>query len=320
MAIPSTPILIIYGPTGVGKSSFAQTVAQVIPSEIINMDMGQLYTPLTIGTAKPLWRSEKTVHHLFDIVDEPRHYTVIEYRARVEELIKTIAEKGLLPIIVGGSGFYGKSLFFPPLSLPLQKHGARNPGIAQELWDQLYAIDPQRAAMLHKHDQYRIARALDIWYTTGKKPSECNPVYTPLTTRGTVLYLTRERADLYERIDQRVDAMIHEGWRAEVERLQATAWEPFLYEKKIIGYDDILRFLQTPPTARDWEHTVALIKQKSRNYAKRQATWWKGMARQLNRIGSTHQSSAGYDIQELNLTFADVELYIKQLSCQFMKE
>ena len=107
-------MLIIFGPTAVGKTDFALKVAERVPAEIVNMDVGQLYTPLSIGTAKPNWRSETVPHHLFDYVDKPRNITVVEYRKILLEVLEDIWQRGKLPIIVGGSGFYLKSIFFPP--------------------------------------------------------------------------------------------------------------------------------------------------------------------------------------------------------------
>src|SRR5579859_8042174 len=106
--------LVITGPTGVGKTDFALDLAQHIPSEIINADMGQCYKPLTIGTSKPDWKSQATPHHIFDVLDEPAHFSVTDYREKVLDLIHGIWSRNKLPIIVGGSGFYIKSLFFPP--------------------------------------------------------------------------------------------------------------------------------------------------------------------------------------------------------------
>src|SRR5205809_276369 len=99
-------MLIIYGPTGVGKSELALTVASQMPAEIINMDVGQLYTPFSIGTAKPDWRHQTIPHHLFDAINEPKQYTVVEYRNAVFKLVSDIRERGAIPILVGGSGFY----------------------------------------------------------------------------------------------------------------------------------------------------------------------------------------------------------------------
>ena len=109
-------MLIIYGPTGVGKSDLACTIAEKVPAEIVNADMGQLYTPLSIGTAKPNWQQEPSRHHLFDVMNEPRNCTVIEYRQMLKMVLQDIWSRGKLPIVVGGSGFYVQSIFYPPVA------------------------------------------------------------------------------------------------------------------------------------------------------------------------------------------------------------
>src|SRR5260221_12969282 len=106
-------MLVLYGPTGVGKTDLALALAEHIPVEIINMDVGQFYTPLSIGTAKPDWKHSTVAHHLFDIIDAPAHCTVTEYRSLVYKKIQEIRERGRLPILVGGSGFYLHVLLFP---------------------------------------------------------------------------------------------------------------------------------------------------------------------------------------------------------------
>ena len=99
-------MLIVYGPTGVGKTELSLSIAKTVPSEIINIDVGQLYTPLSIGTAKPDWRSSSIPHHLFDVVDTPKNYTVAQYRTIFYQKVHEIIARGNLPIVVGGSAFY----------------------------------------------------------------------------------------------------------------------------------------------------------------------------------------------------------------------
>ena len=135
----------------------------------------------------------------------------------------------------------------------------------EQLWRDLYAIDPDRAAQIHIHDRYRVERALNIWETTGKKPSEQVPEYMPLETCVRIICVTREREELYERINSRVDKMMHEGWLEEVKKLRGTDWERFLYEKKLIGYDDLLDYLSG---AAEFEDILASIKTKSRHLRK----------------------------------------------------
>ena len=149
-------MILVYGPTGVGKTAFVDELAQSIPAEILNADMGQLYVPLTIGTAKPDWRNAPVPHHLFDIINEPVRYTVVAYRALVKETMQAIWKKNKIPILVGGSAFYLKSLFFPPVSNQIEEIALDE----DNLWEQLNRIDPDRAAKFRQKDSTASAERL----------------------------------------------------------------------------------------------------------------------------------------------------------------
>jgi len=304
-------IIIILGPTAVGKTDFAESLAQQLPSEIVNADLGQFYTPFSIGTAKPDWRNSPTAQHLFDIINEPSLMTVAQYRDQAMKVFEEIWHRNAIPIVVGGSGFYVKSLFFPPASGFTKKADAALFHPEKDRWQQLYGIDPERALRIHRNDIYRISRALDIYYTTGKRPSEQMPRYQPLGTFCFV-YVNRERDDLYARINQRTGLMLENGWIEEVERLQHTAWEPFLKKKKLIGYDDILEYLDAGKAKSDREQLIDAISQKTRNYAKRQVTFANQLFAQLEKMlletADTRSSCVHF-----NLTSGKVELYINQL-------
>jgi len=296
-------MLIISGPTGVGKSSFAEKLAESLPAEIINADMGQMYIPFSIGTAKPDWKEHAVPHHLFDIIAEPVNFTVVEYRKKLLEKVNEVCERKKLPIIVGGSSFYLMSVFFPPQENIVSNH-ILNGKTKKELFERLKKIDPQRALDIGPHDEYRLKRALSIWLSTGKKPSEYMPTFDPPNLYE-FLFLTRERNDLYQRINMRVEQMIHEGWIEEVEQLASQkAWQNFIRQKKLIGYDTILDFIQTPQENRNQTELLDEIAQKTRKYAKRQITFWRMMKKKLPYTKS------------LNLTFLNSELYIRKLSTE----
>lgn len=301
-------MIVVYGPTGVGKTAFVDELAQSIPAEIVNADMGQLYVPLSIGTAKPDWRHAQVHHHLFDVINEPIRYTVVAYRELVKKTMDAIWKKNKIPILVGGSAFYLKSLFFPPISNDIKE------AVFQEdnLWEQLNAIDPNRASKIPKQDSYRLKRALALYQGTGSKPSEFKPVYDSPADSYFMICLTRDRKELYGRIDQRVDEMFNLGWMQEVEQLLGTDWESFILEKKIIGYDDIIHYLKDGDQS--YDDLVAQIQKRTRNYAKRQMTFWRMLKRQLEE--ALRQKLDGSDrccIEEVNLTCIDLHLYIEQL-------
>jgi tRNA dimethylallyltransferase len=224
-------MIIISGPTGVGKSDISLSVAQQTASDIINIDVGQMYTPCTIGTAKPDWQHSLVKHYLFDYIDTPRDITVTEYRTVAAELMQTIHQDGHTPCFVGGSYFYIASLFFPPLEKTVHEEPLE---LEYEIsWDELHRIDPERARSINPSDGYRIGRALAIYYSTGKLPSTRKPIYQPLEKDAVIILLTRDRHELYTRINERVEIMFQQGWVEEVRSLVGTPWQPFLMKKKL---------------------------------------------------------------------------------------
>ncbi|MGA9530869.1 MAG: tRNA dimethylallyltransferase, partial [Candidatus Babeliales bacterium] len=228
---------------------------------------------LSIGTAKPDWKNERVKHHLFDIRDAPQHCSARQYGQLLKEKVVEVQSKHKVPIVVGGSSFYIASLFFPPLT-----HCEKTCVITadkQYSWDLLASIDPKRARELHRNDSYRINRALDIWYDTGRKPSDCKPVYQPLVSSFSLIYFSPAREKLYDIIDKRTLAMFEAGWLDEVRNLCETPWEPFLYEKKLIGYPDICDYLAHKGEIKNFTHLVETIQQKTRYYAKKQGLFWK---------------------------------------------
>lgn len=304
--------IIITGPTGVGKSALAEQLASLIEGEIINADMGQFYTPLTIGTAKPDYKNSPSKHHLFDVLDAPINFSVTAYRETLLATMTDIWQRGKMPLIVGGSGFYVRSLFFPPQDpiqkIPLDDHiesMAHN-----ELWPLLYQIDPQRAEQLHPNDTYRIKRALAIWYQTGQKPSSMQPAFIS-PGNGIVIFVTRQREQLYTLINERVHVMLDAGWVDEVAQLNQD-WHDFLLTKKIIGYPEVIEYLKNNIST---DQLRSLIQQKTRNYAKRQWCFWQSLKKDI----LTFDTQSSLTILEPNLTFLDLPLYIKQLLPLFEK-
>ncbi|MCC7414674.1 MAG: tRNA (adenosine(37)-N6)-dimethylallyltransferase MiaA [Epsilonproteobacteria bacterium] len=300
-------LFIITGPTGVGKTHVALDLGNRMPIEIINADSGQFYEPLTIGTAKPDWRSLAIPHHGFDMLTTPEQYTVVGYRAYVDRLCKQIWAAGKVPVLVGGSLFYIQSLFFPPRA-PSDVIPVPDNLQADASWDTLYGIDPVRAQAIHPHDTYRIARALAVWQSTACKPSSLSLSYEPLCDAH-IIFLTREKESLYERINDRVLQMFDQGFIDEVAALQNTPWEPFLYQKKFIGYNDILTWLHDT-SCMDRQQLIALIQKKTRHYAKRQHTFWRMLCKRLSEAQDVRYSVT---TRTVDLTRTDYDLYINDL-------
>ena len=300
------PVIILYGPTGVGKTDFALELANKLPVEIINADLGQFYTPLSIGTAKPDWKKSSVPHHLFDIVDKPEDITVTHYRALLKPLIEDVISRNKIPIIVGGSGFYLHSFLFPPAGdkKPLQPRRSSQFGT----WQELHCIDPVRAAQIHPHDAYRINRALEIWQSTGIKPSLQKPIYEPLWP-FVFIFLNRDRNSLYERINERVSQMLEQGWIDETKKVRS-GWQSFLKKKKLIGYDDILYYLEGSQTKEAYETLVTTIAKKTRNYAKRQITFWRMLEKKVKAFRKNQNSNIA---MEFALDKADSSKYVNKL-------
>lgn len=282
-------MLIICGPTGAGKTDFSYRLAQAYPIEIINADIGQFYTPLSIGTAKPAWQASPIPHHLFDILNQPVNLSVTEYRNLIEETIIQIWQRNAIPVIVGGSMFYIKTLFFPPSQVNVHVDSAecfvRDALPSQELWDILADIDPKRASCLHKNDHYRIQRALNLWRASGILPSSLQPTFMPIA-QFHMTYFARNRHDLYCAINQRTHTMFEHGWVNEVASL-SQEWKEFLRYKKLLGYPDIIACLEHNNCEHCKDNTSlrATIQQKTRNYAKRQEIFWRSLKKSIAEHG-----------------------------------
>lgn len=308
-------IIVITGATATGKSAFSVDLAKAVRGEIINADIGSFYEPLTIGTAKPDWQYSEIAHHLFDELKEPVNFTVVQFRSRVMELCGDIWSRGNVPIVVGGSAFYIKALFYRQHNIEgtqdVVKELEQQVTISsEELWSQLNFVDPKRALLIDSHDRYRIIRALAIFKATGQKPSDFDQILEPIAPFY-FINCVMARAELYERINTRVLVMLQMGWRHEVDSLRGTPWENFLQKKKMIGYDDLL-------DAAPYGEVSSIIAQKTRNYAKRQITFLNKLVLQLKEATSSklYVGSVG----EINLTLCDVGLYINGLLKQILKQ
>lgn len=272
-------VLAIVGPTAVGKTALAITLAQKFNGEIISGDSMQVYRHLDIGTAKATPAEQaQAVHHLIDIRDVDQQFTVAQFVTAAQTLIPAIIARGHLPIIAGGTGFYLQALFDG------LKLGADAPGdpairdkfraIAQErgadyLWRQLNAQDPQAAAKIPVTNVRRTVRALEVIAVTGQPFShqaDAGPQYD-----DRYLALNTDRQLLYARINRRVDQMVRAGLLDEVAWLAAQGGRD-LPAVTGIGYRELLPVLDTPaklPAA------IEAVKQDSRHYAKRQLTWFR---------------------------------------------
>jgi tRNA dimethylallyltransferase len=273
------PCIIITGPTASGKSDFAEKLALQCDSFIINADMGQCYTPLTVGTAKPDLNNVPVPCYLFDILDKPVDFSVMAYRKHVLELMS----KSQTPVIVGGSLFYLKSLFFSPQEHPEVEQKAPPIDVTlstTQLWEKLFTIDPVRAKALYKEDRYRIVRALMIWQKTGLLPSTLSPLFDPPKQPVIIVALLPNRSVLQERVIARTH-MMFDAWIQEARSLYQTEWQEFIVKKGLIGYSDIFDWFDRGTPEKERNHIIDTIIIKTMQYAKRQVTFFKSFEKQV---------------------------------------
>lgn len=269
---------MIVGPTAVGKSDLGVYLAQQLHGEVINGDAYQIYRHMDIGTAKITPKEMQGVpHHLLDIADPTVAYSVAKFKKAATAMIDTVADRQQLPILVGGTGFYLNSL---RLNLPL---GGKAPPTAIRqrwqvalatngqswLWQQLAQRDPDAAQQIAPANTRRVIRALEVGELTGRRFSD-QPQPEPLFST-LVIGLTTDRAVLYDRINARVDAMMQAGLLAEVEQLLKTV-PADAQAMQAIGYKELVPYLHGQA---ELANCVALIKQHSRHFAKRQLTYFR---------------------------------------------
>lgn len=271
------PVIFVIGPTASGKTAISYEIAKACGGQIINADVGQFYTPLSIGTAKPAWDQHVIKAHLFDICDNPTDFSVVQFRSLVLEKVRELQVQGIIPIVVGGSLFYTQSLFFPPKDLG--RH-VEVPLIIEEYsWDFLKKIDSQRASQIHPTDHYRVRRALDIWASSGVLPSLLEPSFN-FNDPVYILSLTPEREILRRRIEERSRIMLcQEGWIEEARRVKGSEWEPFIRLKGLIGYDLLFDALEAGTLNSD--HLISQISIQTWQYAKRQLTFLRAFTKKM---------------------------------------
>lgn len=272
-------ILVILGPTAVGKSVYALKLAQKIGAEIISADSMQVYRLMDIGTAKPTAEARKLIpHYLIDIVNPDESFTVVDFLKNSEEAIKKIQAKNKIPIISGGTGFYFKALF-EGLKFPAATGRAVRQRVQEEIqksglaaiYEKLKTIDPAAAGAIHINDARRIGRALEVFYQTGQPISaQKSKMKLPYEFEITGLALAREK--LYQKIEARVDQMLDQGLVGEVKNLLSRGYSAELQSMQALGYKETIDYLNSCYSFEDY---VTLLKKKTRNLAKRQLTWFR---------------------------------------------
>ena len=277
------PLVILVGPTAVGKTAASIGLAKALNGEIISGDSMQIFRGLDIGTAKITKEEMQGVpHHLIDIKEPWETFSVAEFKRLADEAIADIHARGKLPIIVGGTGFYINSVLYEyhfgeadtdeayraELEQYAEAHGN------EALWNILQEKDPDSAAKLHSNDTKRVIRALEVLHVTGIPASERQSTVDKQTMRYNAVYiaLNMPREVLYDRINRRVDIMIQDGLEAEVRTALANGTEQDALSMTSIGYRQMIQYFNEEIS---FDRAVELIKRDTRHFAKRQLTWFR---------------------------------------------
>ena len=277
-------VLVIAGPTAVGKTALSVSLAKELNAEIVSADSMQIYTGLDIGTAKPTVKERSGItHHMIDVCHPSERFSVAQYVKEANAVIDSVFLKNKAVIIVGGTGLYIDNLIYNnnfseldvdmKIRADLQKEAEEIGGEA--LLEKLSTIDPLYASKLHPNDTKRIVHALEIFYSTGKTQSEHISESRKAEPKYDYLYAVLDcssRNVLYERINKRVDVMLDSGLVDEAKKVIYSDWYQNSTASQAIGYKEFEPYFRGEVSL---EKCVELLKQRSRNYAKRQLTWFR---------------------------------------------
>ncbi|HIS55435.1 MAG: tRNA (adenosine(37)-N6)-dimethylallyltransferase MiaA [Lachnospiraceae bacterium] len=277
------PLIILTGPTAVGKTALSIRLAKAIGAEIISADSMQVYRHMDIGSAKVMPDEMGGIpHHLVDVLEPWDEFNVVRFQEMAKQAAEEIRSRNHIPLVVGGTGFYIQALLY---DIDFTETGedtsyrrkmeelAREKG-DEYLHDMLRQVDPASADAIHFHNVKRVIRALEYFHQTGEKISEHNERERQKESPYQFVYfvLNRERSDLYERIDRRVDQMMEQGLLDEVKKLKAMGCTREMVSMQGLGYKEMLSCLDGEISL---EEAVYILKRDTRHFAKRQLTWFK---------------------------------------------
>ncbi len=276
-------LVILTGPTAVGKTKLSIELAKRIGGEIISADSMQVYKYMDIGSAKIMPQEmDGVVHHLIDVLNPTEDFDVYRFLQMAKAKMQEIYERGHIPVIVGGTGFYIQAVLYDidftqsqeDSDLRIQLEELAKTQGAHVLHEMLREVDPQAAEEIHENNVKRVIRAIEYFRQTGEKISEHNKEQRAKESPYNFCYfvLNDDRAKLYERIDQRVDLMLEAGLVEEVKQLLAMGCRRESTAMQGLGYKEIIDYLQGEI---DLERAIYLIKRDTRHFAKRQLTWFK---------------------------------------------
>lgn len=297
------PLIILTGPTAVGKTAASIGLAKAIGGEIISADSMQVYRYMDIGSAKIMSEEMNGVcHHLIDVLEPEEEFNVAVFQKMAKEAMQGIYERGHIPIVVGGTGFYIQALLYDidfekgeentdyreELEAYAKDHGA------QALHDRLREVDPKSADAIHANNVKRVIRALEYYHETGTQISEHNEAEREKESPYQFAYfvLNDVRSHLYERIDHRVDLMMEQGLLDEVTALKNRGCTRKMVSMQGLGYKEILDYLDGKDTL---EEAVTILKRDTRHFAKRQLTWF----RRERDVRWIQKEEYGYDEEKI---------------------
>lgn len=277
------PLVILTGPTAVGKTALSIALAKAVGGEIISADSMQVYRRMDIGSAK-ITREEMAgvPHHLIDVLEPTEEFNVVVFQKLAKRAVEEIYGRGHIPIVVGGTGFYIQALLYDidftendedtALRQSLEEQ-ARREG-PEALYERLRAVDPESCESIHAHNIKRVIRAIEFYEKTGKKISEHNREQRQNVSPYHFAYfvLTDSRDRIYQRINERVDLMMAQGLAEEVRALRESGCRRDMVSMQGLGYKEILSALEGEISM---EEAVYLIKRDTRHFAKRQLTWFR---------------------------------------------
>ncbi len=282
MSLPSQrpPLLVILGPTAVGKTSLSIELAEKVGGEIVSVDSRYFYRGMDIGTAKPtIEERTRVAHHLIDVADPDETWSLAVFQEAAQQAIADIHARGRLPMLVGGTGQYIRAIT-EGWQIPKQEpdHRLRNAleNWAEEighegLYQRLQVVDPEAAEKIDSRNMRRTVRALEVILNTGRRFSEQRQ-RRPSPYNLLQVGLTRPRSELYERIDARIEAMLQTGFMDEVRDLLEAGYPPDLPAFSAIGYSQMIQVIQQEISLDEAE---MLMKRLTRQFVRRQANWFK---------------------------------------------
>lgn len=265
-------VIVITGPTAVGKTKLSIEIAKRLQTDIINGDAYQIYQKMNIGTAKPTDDEKQgVIHHYMNFLDSSKTYSIAEFQKGVRECIDDLTSKNKVPLIVGGSGLYIDSVIknYQFLEEKRSNEQSKYDSLTNEELHQVLAnLDPDKASEIHPNNRKRVLRAIELISSNVDNTSRSKK--NELVYDALIIFLNDNRESLYDRINKRVDKMLADGLIEEVKNIGINNYS--MTSKVAIGYKEVIQYLNNEI---DYNEMVELIKKNSRHYAKRQFTWFK---------------------------------------------